>query len=206
MTGNPGVGALVDAGRMADLLVVTGPPGSGKSTVAALVVDAFEPAVLVPGDVFFSFWRRGGIPPWLPEAHAPNTVAITAAAAAAGTFAAGGYAVVYDGVLGPWFLPQFADHVARHGVRVGAQLHYAVLLPSVQVCRRRVAGRPGHGFTDDDATVRMHHEFATAEVAARHLVAEPPDDPAEVAQVVLERYAAGELRVAPRPGAGDAAG
>ncbi len=184
---------------MADVVVVTGPPGSGKSTVSAIVVDAFEPAVLVPGDVFFSFWRRGGIAPWLPEAHAQNAVASRAAAAATGSFAAGGWTVVYDGVLGPWFLPVFGDELARQGVSAATELHYAMLLPPLEACRGRVAARVGHGFTDDDATVRMHAAFAAADMAARHVLTDPPDVPSDVAGVVLERYAAGHLRVGPLP-------
>jgi hypothetical protein len=81
-------------------------------------------------------------------------VVIEAAASAAGRFAAGGYTVVYDGVLGPWFLPAFAHATGLD------RLCYVVLLPSEEVCLARVAGRTGHGFTDPDATRRMHREFA----------------------------------------------
>src|SRR4051812_7372715 len=35
------------------LLVVTGPPGAGKSTVAKLLAASAEPSVLVEGDAFF---------------------------------------------------------------------------------------------------------------------------------------------------------
>ncbi|MGJ0223762.1 hypothetical protein ACQUZK_10205, partial [Streptococcus pyogenes] len=76
------------------LLVVTGPPGAGKSTVAALLagrtaragaaVRAVEarPTVLVLGDDFFSLLGPGMVAPWLPEAHAQNAVVVDAAAAA----------------------------------------------------------------------------------------------------------------------------
>jgi len=48
--------------------VVTGPPGAGTSTVAALASEAFDPAALVPGNDV-AVWIRGAVPPWLPEAH-----------------------------------------------------------------------------------------------------------------------------------------
>ena len=67
---------------MADLLVVSGPPGAGKSTVAPLVCAAFTPAALVRGDHFFAFWTQGAIPPWLPAAQEQNEVVVAAAAAA----------------------------------------------------------------------------------------------------------------------------
>ena len=173
---------------MADLLVISGPPGAGKSTVAALVVEAFPTAALVPGDAFFAFWARGAVQPWLEEAHEQNAVVMRAAAAAAGAFVAGGCPVVYDGVLGPWFLPVFGPATGLPA------LHYAVLLPSLERCRQRVARRAGHGFTDSDATARMHAEFAGADVARRHVLADPPDDPADVVRLVLRRYADGALR------------
>ena len=35
---------------MGELVIVTGPPGAGKSTVAPLVADGFASSVLIPGD------------------------------------------------------------------------------------------------------------------------------------------------------------
>ena len=51
---------------MADLLVVTGPPGAGKSTVSQLLAADFDPGALVAGDQFFGFLRAGFIDPWRP--------------------------------------------------------------------------------------------------------------------------------------------
>src|SRR5258708_34860826 len=87
--------------EMAELVVVTGPPGAGKSTIAELLVSDFDPSALVAGDQFFGFLRAGSIAPWLPQAHQQNEVVILSAAAASGRLARGGVTVVYDGVLGP---------------------------------------------------------------------------------------------------------
>ena len=173
---------------MGSLIVVTGPPGAGKSTVAGGLVRAFPSSALIAGDDFFRFVRGGWVEPWLPEAHRQNEVVLGAAAAAAGRFVAGGYTVVYDGVVGPWFLPAFA---AATGA---AELEYAILLPPEEVCLTRLATRVGHGFTDADAARRMYREFAVADVEERHVVRDPDGTPADVAAEVLDRLAGCRLR------------
>lgn len=171
---------------VSSLLVVTGPPGAGKSAVADVLARAGQHSVLIEGDAFFGFLARGAIEPWLPESNDQNTVVTKAAASAAGAFARGGYATVYDGVIGPWFLPTF-------GAATGLDhLDYAVLLPSVEVCVRRVTTRRGHGFSDEAATRKMHAEFAAAP-ADRHLLHDPPDDIAAVAALIESAREAGEL-------------
>src|SRR6266550_1312158 len=69
-----------DTVGVGSLLVVTGPPGAGKSAVARILAGSND----------------------------QNTVVTNAAAAAAGQFTSGGYLTVYDGVVGPWFLATFA--------------------------------------------------------------------------------------------------
>src|SRR4051794_31032786 len=94
---------------MSSLLCVAGPPGAGKSTVSALVSARLSRSVLMRGDAFYRFLDRGAVAPWLPEATDQNRVVIRASAAAAGQFVRGGYDAVFDGVLGPWWLPTFLE-------------------------------------------------------------------------------------------------
>jgi adenylate kinase family enzyme len=169
------------------LIVVSGPPGAGKSTVARLVAGAYPASVLLPGDAFFSFVSAGWVAPWLPEAHRQNEVVLGAAAAAAGRFVSGGYTVVHDGVVGPWFLPAFT---AATGL---PELDYVVLLPPEDVCLERVATRTGHGFTDAAAARHMYREFAHARLDERHVVRHPAEPPT-VAAEILNRLAGGLLR------------
>ena len=172
---------------MAELVIVTGPPGAGKSTVAPLVADGFASSVLIPGDWFFGLWRRGAIDPWLPEAAPQTSVAFAAAAAAAGTFARADCTVVYDGFIPPLALPGF---VAMAGV---AAVQYAVLLPPEAACVARVGSRAGHGFTSEDATRRMYREFADLALTARHRVGAAGAGPRETAGQILDGIGTGRL-------------
>ena len=170
----------------ANLIVVSGPPGAGKSTVARILADSFERSVLVEGDAFFAFLARGAVEPWLSESKQQNEVVTRAAAAAAGRYATGGYLTVYDGVVGPWFLPVFAEAAGLES------LDYVVLLPSLERCLEGVRTRVGHGFSDEDATRKMHDEFAQAEIDGRHVV-DPRGDAEAVTDAVIAARERGEL-------------
>jgi energy-coupling factor transporter ATP-binding protein EcfA2 len=129
-----------------ELVVITGPPGAGKSSVSEILAHQRRPSALVTGDSFFAMIKQGYILPWLPEARHQNSVIIEAAAAAAGRLSEIGF-VVYDGVLGPWFLPTF---VRAAGL---AQLHYVILLPPLPSA----------------------WNVSVLEVTTRSLICQPPD-------------------------------
>lgn len=168
-------------------LLVTGPPGSGKSTIASTAGARMERSVLVEGDWFFGFIATGAIDPWLPAAHAQNTIVTEAAAACTGRFAAD-YDTIFDGVIGQWFLGTF---LAASGL---TELDYVVLLPDVETCVERVASRVGHGFTDEAATRKMHAEFRAASIGAGHVVDSSVGTVDDVLDEVLARRVSGRLR------------
>lgn len=171
---------------MPELIVVTGPPGLGKSTVSALVADAHDPGALVAGDAFFGFLRRGEIPPWEPASLAQNQAVLEASGAAAGRLARH-CTVVFDGILGPWFL---ADFLAASGAGV---LHYAVLSAPLATCLDRIAARVDHPFSDVAAASHMWREFDGADVEDRHRI-DATAPAAQVAEAILAGVASGTLR------------
>jgi hypothetical protein len=174
-----------------DLLIVSGPPGAGKSAVAAAIADRYEPSVLIEGDVFFGFLRRGAIAPWRPEADPQNLVVAAATGAAAGRFAAGPATVVYDGVVGPWHLYGFLGHAGL------VSCSYAVILPPLEQCLHQVRTRVGHGFTDEGAARHMHGQFAGATIDPRHVFTNPVGDFDRTVEAIVAAHTAGTLATLP---------
>lgn len=84
------------------VIILTGPPAAGKSTLAArLAANAAIPTVLLTTDEFYRSIRTGFIAPYLPESQQQNEVVVDAIVATVERFARGGYDVVVDGIVGP---------------------------------------------------------------------------------------------------------
>jgi hypothetical protein len=169
---------------MSTLLVIAGPPGAGKSTVSSIASSRLSPSVLIRGDAFFRFLDQGARKPWRPEAKDQNLTVIRASGAAAGRFAQGGYESVFDGVMGPWFLPAFVEATGLN------EVHYAVLLPSVERCVQNVTTREGNR-DGEPGTRYMHEQFEQAGIDVRHLITEPGGAPEEIAAHILSRHRQG---------------
>ena len=180
---------------MGELVIVTGPPGAGKSTVASLLAASVSPSVLVEGDRFFGFLATGSIPPWLPESSDQNHVVTEAMALATGRFVRGDYFTVFDGVMGPWFLPTFVDMLGLEASELAHTIDYVILMPDVQQCIDHVRHRVGHAFADESATRKMHLEFASATIDRRHVLVPGPMSADDVVAEIDALRRAGSLRL-----------
>jgi predicted kinase len=138
------------------MIVITGPPGAGKSTVARLVADSFDLSVLLVSDDFHHFIRRGYVPPWLAESQHQNEVVIDATAVSAVAYALGGYCVVVDGIIGPWFVERWLSHVPSE-----LSVHYFVLCPTREIALKRAIERSGDTDLIDSGPVAFMHQVFT---------------------------------------------
>lgn len=135
------------------ILILTGSPGSGKTTAARVLAQLpGSNKVHLHADDFWHAIGHGALAPFLPEAHAQNAVVMEALAAAAHAYARGGYCVVVDGIIGPWFLAPFG--------RDGTVVHYVVLQPSLDEAIRRCRARGGDELTDPQVIATLHGQLA----------------------------------------------
>jgi predicted kinase len=176
---------------LGSVLIVTGPPGSGKTTVASVVADHFDPSVDFESDWFWRILRRGAIEPWLPESHRQNRTVLRSMAAAAVTLAQGGYHVVLNGIIGPWQLDLFLEAFTA----AGTEAHYTVLRPSLEITLERATSRSAPDLVDEVPIRSLWEQFSQLGPYERHALDNSALDVDATVTEVLDRYRSGRDRL-----------
>lgn len=173
---------------MSNVLLLTGPSGSGKTTIARLVAtDAPRPTMHLTTDEFYRGIRTGFVAPYLPGAQRQNEVVVDAIVATVAVYAHGGYDVVVDGIIGPWFLKPFLAAAADDDWTMS----YVVLRADLGTTLQRGQARPAPELTDVDALTGLHGAFADLGALERHALDTTRLGAEETAAEVREAVASG---------------
>ncbi|HEX2392446.1 MAG TPA: AAA family ATPase [Solirubrobacterales bacterium] len=172
------------------VLIVTGPPGVGKTSACALLAERSSLGVHLESDAFFRFIRAGYVEPWKPESQAQNRGVMGVVGGAAAGYADAGYRTIVDGIVIPgWFFEPLRDALRTAGHPVA----YAVLRAPLAVCVERVDEREGGPLAEPAAIEQLWESFAELGELERHAVDLAGETPGEVAEMLEALLASGRL-------------
>lgn len=176
-----------------DLIILTGPPGAGKTTVVARVARGSAKAVHLHTDDFWHAIVSGAIPPYEPASEDQNQTVLQVIASAAFAYAGGGYTTVVDGIVGPWMTDHFRDRMFTHP-RV--PVHYVVLRPDRQTTLARARARSGvTALTDPEPITAMWDQFADLGSMEAHVLDTTDDTLVVTVSRVVDAVANGGYRL-----------
>lgn len=172
----------------APLLIVAGPPGSGKTTVSARFAEAFGRSAHVLGEHFWRYIVGDWQDPTLPESDEQNALAVHISAKAAARYANAGYTTVLDGQYGPWYIDQVKSAAQKIDVS------FVVLRADLQTCLARCESNPNYA-NEQAALERMYEHFNELGQFEKFVLDTTTTTPEEATNTLLQRFEAGELLI-----------
>ena len=112
---------------------------------------------------------------------------IDALASAAITYATGGYHVVLDGIIGPWFL----DRLLRRTRTGSVQVDYVVLRPAQAALAAQHPASPG-------PVAHMYREFSALGPYETHVIDSSALSPEQTAEAVRQMLTTDQMRISRR--------
>lgn len=175
------------------VIILTGPPGAGKSTLAAKLASRYSRGVHLHTDDFWHYIVSGAIPPYLPASHAQNQTVMDVIAGAAYTYALGGFTTVVDGVVGPWMLDHFRAGATPQSA---PSVHYVVLRPERGTTLTRARARTAPtALTDEGPILTMWDQFSDLGEFESHVLDTSQESEARSARRVAEAVEDGRFRL-----------
>lgn len=167
---------------MGSIIIVSGPVGAGKTTVAkALVASPERPTVYLEGDSFWSHIKQEHAGPRLERFRS----VMRAMLATAVSYARSEYEVVLDFSIPPQFLERAFARLRD------VEIHYVVLRPSAPVCSARAGARIEGAIADYAEYRDFYDAFASA---ARYTIPDDDCDALSMAARIREGVSAGRFR------------
>ncbi len=171
------------------IVIITGAPGTGKTTTASIVAKEsdMDKSVNMHTDDFYHYLSKGAIPPHLPESNAQNLIVIEAFLEAAKRYVRGGYDVIVDGIVGPWFLGPWKNLVLER-----YEVHYIVLRASKEETLKRVVEREKlDRKTNIELVETMWEQFSNLGVYESNVIDTTTYTIKDVASAIKEKVASG---------------